>query len=347
MSLNFLPTQPAEQADLLEYLVSCFGARPDAPIANPELMRWKYFQPRLDWSGPRSYVLKQEERIVAHVGFFPLTFLLASGEVAGVHPMDWVTSLRGAGVGARLMRELAALAEVLLTTGGSLKAQKALPKAGFQPYGSLDLFARVARPWSQIRSLPSKRWRTPLKLARNTVWSRTPLAPAGEWWALPVSRLDAGTLPASLNRTSDAVTPLKRSPPMFEYMLACPGVVFSASLLLEGKKTRGYFVLSRVGLQTRIADLFLDSDRPADWRAAFSVASRTAAEDRSTCELMAGASTQLTRDAILANGFRLRRHDPIFIYDPKSLLTSAPPVNLNLLDGDEFYMQDPAHPYLT
>jgi hypothetical protein len=347
MSLDFLPTQPAEQADLLEFLVSCFGARPDAPIANPELMRWKYCEPRPDWSGPRSYVLKQEERIVAHGCAYPVTYLLWDGEVTSMRILDWASGANAPGCGVLLLRKLAPLVNTLMAVGGSEQTLAIMPKVGFRHQGDLDLFARVVRPWRQFRSQPSKNWKAPLKLMRNTVWSRTRLSHPGNWSASRITRFDAGTFPVSVNRLPRPFTPTKRSPEMLNYLLACPGAVLSAFLLLEGGTRRGYFVLSRVGGQTRIADMFVDTDMPTDWRAAFSVATDAAAQEAETCEVLAAGSTKLAIDAIRENGFRFRRRDPILIHDPKGLLAKALPLNLNLLNGDEFYLHDRACPYLT
>ncbi len=134
---------------------------------------------------------------------------------------------------------------------------------------------------------------------------------------------------------------------MLNYMLRCPGAVFSAFLLLQRHEAKGYFMLSRVGGQSRIADILLASDVLEDWQAAYSLAAQAAAEDPRVCELMGVASTSLARSALVSNGFRLRVCDPIFLHDPRGLLSRALPLNLNLLDSDGSYLHDPDEPFLT
>jgi len=57
---------------------------PDAPIVRPELMRWKYFEPRPDWDGPRSYVMLRDGHIFAHGCVVPETFRTAHGRVTSL-----------------------------------------------------------------------------------------------------------------------------------------------------------------------------------------------------------------------------------------------------------------------
>jgi hypothetical protein len=133
---------------------------------------------------------------------------------------------------------------------------------------------------------------------------------------------------------------------MLNYMLDCPGAVFSAFLLLEGERIRGCFLLSRLGGQTRIAEVRLDSEDPVDWEAAYALATRSAAQDPHTCEILAVTSIEAGRMALSRNRYRLRRRDPIFVYDPKQLLSTLE-LNVNMLEGDEAYLCDPAYPYET
>jgi GMP synthase-like glutamine amidotransferase len=138
-------------------------------------------------------------------------------------------------------------------------------------------------------------------------------------------------------------TPARRSPELLNYMLACPGAAFSGFVIREGGQARGYFVLSRAGGQTRIADLWTSGE----WPAAVSLAAREAARDRATCEVTAVASVEPLRRAIEANGFQGRGAAPVFLYDPKGLLATAPPLDVQLLDGDECYLNNPADPFWT
>jgi hypothetical protein len=59
------------------------------------------------------------------------------------------------------------------------------------------------------------------------------------------------------------------------------------------------------------------------------------------------ASTPFAKEALEANGYRERGIDPLFLYDPGKKLTDAPPIFLNLIDGDGAYLCDPEHPFLN
>ena len=109
----------------------------------------------------------------------------------------------------------------------------------------------------------------------------------------------------------------------------------------------GYFLLSRVGGQTRIADLRLSSTTQDDWNAAYSMAEQVAASDPETSEITAVASTLFAELALRSSGFRRRGSAPLFLYDPQKKLRDSPPIYWNLIDGDAAYISDPEHPYTT
>ena len=330
------------------FLASAFQLNPDAPFLRSELLQWKYFEPRPDWDGGRSFLLRRDGRIMAHGCLAPLTFLAPRGEVTSLRVIDWAGSRSFPGAGARLMKLLATFAETVLAPGGSPHTLQILPKIGFQLYGYFESYARVIHPWSQFRSYPSGDWKKPLRLLRNFAWSCKPLPrPPLHWSASRISEFDQSMLPLLNNRLPRSFTPPRRSIRWLNYMLRCPGAAFSAFLLRREQEIRGYFVCSRVGGQSRLAEVWINSELPQDWHAAYSLATRTLAHDPNTCEATAIASIDLARRALLSNGFVLRRREPIYVYDPKGLLDGAPPLHLSLLDGDECYLHNPASPYLT
>jgi hypothetical protein len=254
--------------------------------------------------------------------------------------IDWAAIPQAPGSGVLLFRKFAALAETLLAVGGSDETRSILPKIGFRRVGELSTYARPVRPFRQFLMRPANQWRSDARLARNLVWSRAPLAGLpGSLSAVRVEKFGAIPLP----EPSAEFTPARRSPDLLNYMLACPGAAFSGFVIREGGQARGYFVLSRAGGQTRIADLWTSGE----WPAAVSLAAREAARDRATCEVTAVASVEPLRRAIEANGFQGRGAAPVFLYDPGGLLATAPPLDVQLLDGDECYLNNPADPFWT
>jgi hypothetical protein len=210
------------------------------------------------------------------------------------------------------------------------------------------VWVRVARPWRQFRTDPFPRgWKAPLRLARNTLWSREPLpSPPHEWNATRVRHFGEEIAPA-LSFQPKSFTTTERSAGMLNYMLSCPGSAFSGFVLRQGQRVRGHFILSRVLGQTRIAEVWVDSELAEDWQAAFGLATREAAADPETCEIVAVTSITPGREALRRNGYRYRRRDPIFILDPRRRLADAPELNLNLFAGDESYLCVPSYPYET
>jgi hypothetical protein len=97
----------------------------------------------------------------------------------------------------------------------------------------------------------------------------------------------------------------------------------------------------------RIVDIQTDSDDRESWQAICALAARSAAEDPETCEIVAASSIPATEEAWLQAGFVHRRTDQIFSYDPQNLLSSGPPLNLNLADGDLSILNEPTSPYLS
>jgi hypothetical protein len=348
MPFQIEPVLPTEQNALRQYLMAVFQAASDAPFLDPDLLSWKYFEPRSDWSGPRSIALKRGAQIVAHGGIFPVTFMTEGREVTAIHLIDWAASPGVPGAGVLLLRKLAPQTDIFLAIGGSSQTREILPKIGFKYSSDLQIYARVVRPWKQFRGCAFEDWKAPVRFMRNLLWSLPSLPSVPKEWSVKrVERFDESLLSMLTTRPRTEFTPCKRTVGMLNYMLDCPGTVFSAYLLMKGTELQGYFMLSLVRGQCRVADVLLNSDAQQDWHAAYSIATRTAAENPETCEVEAVSSVALVRDAIVRNGFHLRECDPIFIRDAKGLLAQAPPLHLNLIDGEGAFLSDPTHPFLT
>jgi len=259
--------------------------------------------------------------------------------------IDWANRGDVPGAGFMLKKKLMKLSQTSLVVGGSKETREIVPKLGFDHVGEVQLLARVLRPWKQYRSRP----REPLlmraaRLARNTSWSLfVDNTPVKDWH---VRRVDFFDQTRDFNRISQFPTPW-RDANYLNYWIGCPAASVSAFELLTTGVFVGYFLLSRVGGQTRIADLRVNSEDPTNWTTAYALAAATAAEDLETCEIVAPASTPLALNSLKALGFRSRGSSPIFLYDPKKLLTNHPPIFWNMIEGDAAYLSDPASPYVT
>ena len=101
--------QPGDLDDLSRFLITGFHTPPDAEFAAPEVLRWKYLEPRSeDDRVPRSYLARDERsRVVGHVGICRTCFesdQVPAGRIATLHMVDWLGSAEQRAVGASLMR---------------------------------------------------------------------------------------------------------------------------------------------------------------------------------------------------------------------------------------------------
>jgi hypothetical protein len=347
MAFEFVPIQASEQRDLTQFLVNSFRAGPTVNSFRPEVIHWKYFADHPEWTSPRSLAVKQEGQIVAHGGVWPIILVTPKTEVKAIHLIDWAASRSAVGAGVHLLRKVAGLADMLLTIGGSQDTRNLLPKLGYKRCGELRRYARVVRPWLQFRTTPEKNWKTPIKFLRNSARALTgfPSTPKG-WHASKVTNFAGSIDGGAIGRTTSSTSP-RRTAAGLNYLLSCPAACFSGFLVSQAQQLRGYFLLTQVGRQVRIVDIQTDSDDRESWQAICALAARSAAEDPETCEIVAASSIPATEEAWLQAGFVHRRTDQIFSYDPQNLLSSGPPLNLNLADGDLSILSEPTSPYLS
>src|SRR5437763_10796874 len=106
MTRESAPLCPEGLPGLGRFLAAGFRAEAGAEFAAPDVLRWKYLEPR--WggdAGSRSYVAREGGQIVGHVGFCPTAFRIIEGpgrarEVATLHLTDWLGSEGHPGVGS-------------------------------------------------------------------------------------------------------------------------------------------------------------------------------------------------------------------------------------------------------
>ena len=183
MSSITRPTTIGDEARILEFLTRIFAVDHNAPFVDPDLLRWKYWQPRSDYDGPRSFVVEKNDRVVAHVGLWPVTVQTERESLHGVHMIDWASDPRTPGAGVALLQRLTKTHDFVYSIGGSGITQSILPKFGFRTAAQASTFARPIRPWRQIFKHQTRNARLPLRLARNFWWSRTPLRLPAHGWA--------------------------------------------------------------------------------------------------------------------------------------------------------------------
>jgi hypothetical protein len=340
---------PSELELIAAFLTPLFAPGLPAELLSRSLLEWKLFAPRPDWRQPRSYVVRRHGEIVAHAAVWPSEFHLPAGTLRCGHLVDWAASASSAGSGVTLYQHLMRLPQVVFAIGGSAQARRLLPRIGFTPYGKVQSFARVVRPWKQFTSRPgSAGWRAVARLGRNTAWSIRALPAAGKgWYASPFPSAEplANVLadPAGLQR----FLPGRRTPAVVDYLLACPVAKYSLCAISGPNGAAGYFLLNRIGGQCRIIDMQLNTDEPEHWRMAYRLASCTAVEQPAVCEIVAATALEWLSAILEEDGYVLRQDTPVHLFDPAKHLAGTPPLHFQMVDWDAFYRYDPSFPYLT
>jgi len=322
----------------MRFLPAAFGVSDSHRMLQADVLRWKCFAPHPFWEGSRGYALRYKGEIAAFGCLVPCRFLTGSGTVASCDVIDWAASKAVPGAGIMLYRHIQGLTGTMINIGGSADACSVLPKIGFQVRAERHSYTRVLRPWRHFRMTGRKDWKSPLRLARDYRELGRAAAPAGR--ALTVRRMDSfDGVPAAVfpdpSVTQQVVC--ARTPESLNYFLACPAAQMDAYLLELGHAPVGYFLLSRVGRQCRIADLWIRSPDRQGWAEAYAAATAVASADPRTTAVTVAASSPLETGALQQAGYRRTHAEPVFVLDPDRRLGDRHDLAVRLLENDGFY----------
>jgi hypothetical protein len=183
-----------------------------------------------------------------------------------------------------------------------------------------------------------KDWKSPLRLARDYRELGRGARNAGHvLTARRVSNFDDAPAEAFPDPSVTHQVVCARTPESLGYFLACPAVKTEAYLLQREQAPAGYFLLSRVGRQCRIADLWIRSADRQAWAEAYAAASTAARTDPHTLEVTVAACSPLETGALEQAGYRRTHTEPVFVLDPGRLLGDRSDLAVNLLANDGFY----------
>jgi len=283
MTLVFRPSTPADALQLKQLAAIAFDNERPLPVFEPAMMHWKFWAPRPDYHQPRSYVIEARGRIVAHSGFWPVRV----DGLDGGHLIDWMAVPDEPGVGSLVHQRLGELLEFQFSIGGAQKGFNMLGVLGFTEMGMADSWARPLRPLRQMLTHQRRNWRLPGRYLRNLWWSRFPRASAAT--GCRAERIDRCQVP-------------ERQPGFFDYLAACPGLQLLCFRILEGSSVLGQFALARVGLQARVAGIWLEQPSVTGWAIALELAQRAALACTPACELLFRAASPASREAAQLTG---------------------------------------------
>jgi len=345
LKFDFQPTTERDAHALSEFLRKAFELRAESPLLHEQHMVWKYWTPRPDWEGSRSFVGRLDGVIVAHAAVWPVRVRAPGNEVTAVHVIDWAGNRNYPGIGGRLMKHIAANAPMMIATGGSDIARRILPVLGFRPHGELCLFARPVRPLGQALTTAHRDYKLPARVLRNAYWcfSHRLSVPPG-WSAKPLApdEVPQGLWP----QPSPAKAVTARDPDLYRYFLASPAAPHQLFGLQNGHQLVGYFCLAFVPHVARIADLWLPSTQLEDWCAGYQTAAALAAGDKQIYEITACGSTELAKQALAGAGFLVRGRSAVSLRGAANALKGRE-MHLQMLDSDASFLTEGSVSYLT
>ena len=118
-------------------------------------MAWKYYEPRPDWEGSRSYVLESGGAIISHGCVQPMKLETSVGVVPACQIIDWAADSAFPGMGLLLRRKVEGMVGVCIGVGGGEDSRNVMPRAGYKTLCQYQTFARPVRPLRQFGARPS------------------------------------------------------------------------------------------------------------------------------------------------------------------------------------------------
>lgn len=337
--MSIRATTPADAAAMYA-LMKDAGLR--IPHTEPEHLDWKYWQERPDWHGPRSFVLARGEELLAHAAVIPgacLTGLSMASRLRTLHLIDWAARPSATGAGVSLLKYLGQTTDVLLSIGGSAQTLKLLPHLGFRRMGSATCFVRPLHPLRILVPSVHPLSRLLPRLARSVWWKlRAPSGGTEGWEVRRVELSDLSGVTSVLPAPLRDLAVFERGEQLFRYMLACPIVPVSLYIVTRGGRARGYFLLSVARRQARLADYWIASEDPADWRALIQCAVREALQYPKAAELAVWASDAACVERLRECGFRARGELAVQTLAPRNPELAACTLRVQMLDNDAVYL---------
>lgn len=321
-------------------IVALLAQAEPRPNAEPQDMHWKYWQPRADCPGPRSFVLTRGSAILAHGGIVPGLCAWESRRVRTLHVIDWVADPREVGAGVTLMNYIGQQTESLLAIGGSARTVQILPNIGFRAAGIATGYARALFPLRLLRNVERRPWRLLARFARSVAWTLAAPrdAPADGWQARSIAADDLGRIASVLPVPARGMGVLERSVGLFRYALTCPIVPMHLYSLERAGRVRGYFMLASAPGQVRIVDCWMDSDLPADWRAMIHRAVEQARRDPQAAEVVIWASDPMLSESLRATGFHARQETSVLLRSRNGAAVPGGGLRVQMLDNDDAYL---------
>jgi hypothetical protein len=310
------------------------------PHSDPKHLYWKYWQERPDWSGSRSFVLTDGRDLLAHVAVLPEAIRYDGIRARVIHMIDWAARGDAAGAGVRLSKHVGRMSDFVLAIGGSEHTRKLLPLMGYLERGSVRGYVRTLSPLGILsRPIPSRRKLLP-RMARSLLWSlAAPRAVTAGWQVRRIGVDEIEQIRAALPTGRAGMAVFERSPALLRHVLACPIVPIELYGLEKGGRIEGYFVLSYPPGQARVADMWIASQEPADWRGVIHATVTQVKRKAGLAELVVWSSDPTLSQVLEDCGFHERQSLPIYLKASADVSVRDDIImRIQMLDSDAFYL---------
>jgi hypothetical protein len=318
-----------------EAIVALFSERGMVGKFDLQYLTWKYWQPRADWPGPRSFLVTEGNEPIAHAAIVPGTCTWAGRRVATLHMYDWAARA-GTGAGVMLLKHVSQMTDALLAIGGGAETLRILPHVGFRAAGVATGYARPLYPMRIMRC--GVTWKVLPKLWRALLRRSAAAAPEWSWQARRLAAAEVSQIRSVLPRPIDGLAVTERSVDLFQYILSCPGFPMHLYAVEKGSVIRGYFLLASVAGQARIADCWVESEEPSDWRNLLLCAVAQAKHDPQAAEVVIVGSDPLLAAALQTCGFHARFQIPIQARSTGQKPIPEGTLRVQMLDNDAAYI---------
>ena len=351
MAHDIRPTTPDDLPELGRFLTDGFHAPAGSAFAAPEVLRWKYFDPRGGDAGssPRSYLARDPATgsVVGHVGVCPARFRgggLPPDGVSTLHMIDWLTSDAGRGAGAALMRRAHQGTETQYVLGASAAARRVTGRAGYELVAPVPVFRRVLRPGYRLKDASRGRFGRLLRAAKDAagVALRPAKAPGACVDLRPAEAFGPEIGPALSAYAPHAVS-TSRGPGLLNHLLRYPRGGLTGWQVWRGGALRGFALLSVVPRdggavrEGRVAECLLDDPDDADlWLAAVS-ALTAALKGQGADVALAFAPTDWSARALRSAGYAPAHALEFRLRDRAKRLPAGRPFHLTPLEADYAY----------
>ena len=309
------------------------------PHVEPQHLHWKYWREHPDWPGSRSFVLISGNELLAHGAVIPGSIFWEGQRARVIHMIDWAARREALGAGVLLMKHVGGLTDFLLGVGGSHDTLSIMPRIGYQPWGTVRGYVRTLAPLGILRRPVHPAWKRWPRIARSAMWClAAPRSDLRGWRVRQVGSEELDCLSGVLPTERPGVTVFDRTLAALRHALSCPIVPVQLFVLEHSGQVGGYFLLSYAPGQARLADAWMLSEDPDDWRVLAHAAVQQAQSRGGMAELAVWASDGAFAQSLRAAGFHERLSLPIYLRPSVGESVPSMTPRVQMLDNDAYYL---------